>query len=269
MSFPSQAFTFQSTSLPSWPGGNNNIEELCNECEKLDLEESFANAFALYEGARRGKNTRKLDVYRSDDGPAYLKSFYYVTSLGNRLSRLTTCKLCNFLKQMCLNPSKGTYKLLAICSSESYLFEIPKKANRSRPPDRPWGAIDHNVFMAVVPEVPLIPKIGIPLRWLETELPMSGSIYRLSLSTSDERLRLASPRVVGPKADFELAKVWLGCCRQAHKCCAPKKPVGVSLPGFRVVNCMRTPLVVEDRPWWTRYVALSYVWGPLSVSDIS
>jgi hypothetical protein len=28
----------------------------------LDLEESFANAFALYEGARRGRNTRKLEV---------------------------------------------------------------------------------------------------------------------------------------------------------------------------------------------------------------
>lgn len=50
----------------------------------LNLEESFANAFGLYEGARRGRNTRKLEVYRSDDGPAHLGHFYFVTSLGRK-----------------------------------------------------------------------------------------------------------------------------------------------------------------------------------------
>ncbi|KAF7502541.1 hypothetical protein GJ744_005604 [Endocarpon pusillum] len=61
--------------------------------------------------------------------PPYLADFYYVISLGNRLSRiLTLCKLCNFLKRTCPNPGKDKYKLLAICTSESYLFENPKKA---------------------------------------------------------------------------------------------------------------------------------------------
>ena len=174
MSFPQQAFTFRSASSPSWPAGRNENDGLCNECVKLDLEESFANAFALYEGARRGRNTRKLEVYRSDDGPAYLGYFYYVTSLGDRLSRATLCKLCNFLKQTCPDPSKGTYKLLAIYTSEIYLFKVPKKANRSRPEKRPWGEVEHNLFMAVVPEVPLIPKIGIPLRWLRPNFPRTG-----------------------------------------------------------------------------------------------
>ena len=264
MSFSLQAFTFRSAFSPSWSADKIENDGLCDECAKLNLEESFANAFALYEGARRGRNTRKLEVYRSDDGPAYLGYFYFVTSLGARLSRVTLCKLCNFLKQTCADPSKGRYKMLAICTSESYLFEVPKKTNRRRPDKRPWGEVEHNVFMAVVPEVPLIPKIGVPLRWFETDLPRIGSIYRLSQRMPDERMRLAVPRVVEPKSDIGLGRVWLDCCRQAHKFCAPKKLAGESLPGFRAINCAKTPLVVEDRPWSENYVALSYVWGPPS-----
>jgi hypothetical protein len=94
--------------------------------------------------------------------------------------------LCDFLRQTTADPSKGTYKLLAICSSESYLFEPPKKDTRGRPERRPWGELEHNVFMAVVPEVPLIPKTGAPLRWFETELPKNGSIYWPTQWKSDE-----------------------------------------------------------------------------------
>ena len=130
MSFTQQAFTFCYASSPSWSSGENENDGLCDECAKLDLEQSFARAFALYEGARRGRNTRTLEVYRSDNGPAYLGHFYYVTSMGDRLSRVTHCKLCNFLRQMTADPSKGTYKLLAICSSESYMFEPPKMNTR-------------------------------------------------------------------------------------------------------------------------------------------
>ncbi|KAI4178778.1 MAG: hypothetical protein L6R41_008211, partial [Letrouitia leprolyta] len=264
MSFPQQAFTFHPSSSTPWPKGRKGNDGFCNECAKLDLEESFANAFALYEGARRGRNTRTLEVYRSDEGPPYLGHFYYVTSMGKRLSSPSLCKLCNFLKQTCPDPNKGTFKLLAICTSESYLFEVPKKNTRGRPEKRPWGDIEHNVFMAVAPEVPLIPKTGVPLRWIENDLPKTGCIYRLSQWTPPERMRLALPRTVGPSADIELAKSWLDCCRQAHRTCGPKKPIGASLPGFRVINCAKTPPIVEDRPWSENYVALSYVWGPPS-----
>src|SRR5436305_15222932 len=77
-------------------------------------------------------------------------------------------------------------KLLAISSSESYLFEPLKKDNRGRSERKLWGELEHNVFMAVVPEVLLIPKSGVPLRWLEIELPKNGSIYRPTLWRLDE-----------------------------------------------------------------------------------
>ena len=234
---------------------------LCNECAKLDLEGCFTRAYDLYEGARRGRNTRPLAVFRSDNGPPYLGHFYHVTTLGNRLSRKTACKLCNFLRQMTTDPGKGTYKLLAICSSESYLFETPKKNSRGRPEKRPWGEVGHNVFMAVVPIVPLIPKTGAPLRWFETELPRCGSIYRM---TQQDDLRLILPREVRPMANFRLVRKWLDICHATHRHCAPRKPTGASLPGFRAINCIKTPPEVEERSWPERYVALSYVWAPPS-----
>lgn len=263
MPFTQSVFTFRSSSSPLWPSDGNENDGLCDECVKLDLEQSFAQAFALYEGARRGRNTRTLKVYRSDNGPPYLEHFYYVTSLGDRLSRLTYCKLCNFLRQTITDASKDTYKLLVLCSSESYLFEPPRSDARGRPEQRPWGMFDHNVFMAVVPEVPLIPKIGVPLRWLETDLPKNGSIYRLTRSNWNEK-RLVLPRDLQPKVELDLVRLWLDLCRGKHDCCTPKKPAYTSLPSFRLINCTKNPPVVEERPWLERYVALSYVWGPPS-----
>ncbi|GAB1318003.1 hypothetical protein MFIFM68171_08213 [Madurella fahalii] len=234
---------------------------LCNDCGGLNLEAKFHRAYDLYEGARRGENTRKLKVYRSyHDGPPYLADFYYVTSLGNRLSHHSTCQLCNFLRTTIPNPESGTYKILVFCSTESYIFEPPQNDKRG---SRPWGQWDHNVFMAVVPDVPGVPKTGVPLRWFETDLPRSGSIYRL---TEPEELeydtRVTLPYPLDLEVDWSLLDYWLGCCRDLHQFCTPKKPAGASLPGFRAINCTKSPPVVEVRPWAESYVALNYVWGP-------
>jgi hypothetical protein len=128
MPFSGQAFTFTFRCAPPGPSRRKDDDDaLCDECAKLDLEQSFASAFDLYDGARRGTNTRPLAACRQGNGPVYLKDFYYVASLGDRLSRKKDCKLCDFLEQMTAEPAKGTYKLLAFCSSESYLFEAQKK----------------------------------------------------------------------------------------------------------------------------------------------
>ncbi|KAF1840365.1 HET-domain-containing protein [Cucurbitaria berberidis CBS 394.84] len=250
---------------------------LCYNCAQLDLEQSFANAFELYEGARRGMIERRLASCRKGNGPVYLKDFYFVTSLGSRLSQPRNCKLCNFLARMTIQPSKGTYKLLAFCSSESYLFEPRKKDVRARTVRRPWEAtryntveehdmansVEHNVFMAIVPEISGIPKTGVPVRWFETDLPRNGSIYRLTAPESDIH-RLVLPRESGSRADFGLMRAWLTRCRCHHINCARRKPAGATLPGFRVIDCRKEPPEIVKRPWSERYVALSYVWGPPS-----
>ncbi|KAF1935265.1 HET-domain-containing protein [Clathrospora elynae] len=269
------SFTFRCP--PPWdaPSDQAGSNTLCAECARLDLEQAFANAFELYEGARRGAIHRPLETCRKGNGPVYLRDFYFVTALDNRLSRPKNCKLCNFLTRMTTKPWKGTYKLMAFCGSESYLFEPRKKDARSSDMRRPWEAIrhatveahdlarslEHNIFMAVVPEVPGVPKVGVPVRWFEIDLPRIGSIYRLTAPEGDVH-RLVMAREIHSKVNFGLMRAWLNRCRCHHRGCARRKPAGATLRGFRVIDCRKTPPEIVERPWSERYVALSYVWGP-------
>lgn len=253
--------------------GQGSSNTLCPECAQLDLEQSFVRAFDLYESSRRGKINRPFDTCRKGNGPVYLKDFYFVTSLGNRLSRPKNCKLCNFFAKMTKQPAKGTYKVLAICSSESYLFEPRKKDVRGEVQRRPWEetgrktiemhelheSLEHNVFMAIIPEITGVPKTGIPVRWFETDHPQNGSIYRLTKPEPHIR-RLVLPRELQSQADFGLMRAWLNRCRCLHSSCGRRKSTDTP-KGFRVIDCRKSPLEIIDRPWSERYVALSYVWG--------
>ncbi|KAI3320759.1 hypothetical protein HD806DRAFT_216797 [Xylariaceae sp. AK1471] len=80
------------------PGGpsRSSAANLCPDCASLETERALARAHSLYEGARRGRTTRQIVTSRSRDGPAYLRDFYFVTSLDSRLSANQSCKLCNF-----------------------------------------------------------------------------------------------------------------------------------------------------------------------------
>ncbi|CAO2657088.1 Nn.00g058910.m01.CDS01 [Neocucurbitaria sp. VM-36] len=270
-------FTFRCPPPGQEPEDQACSETLCHECAQLDLDQSFTNAHDLYESARRGLIHRPFAAFRKGNGPVYMKDFYYVTSLGTRLSQPGTCKLCNFFARMTTQPHRGSYKLLAFCSSESYLFEPRKKDTHGRFMRRPWEAtrhktveqhalaesLEHNVFMAVVPEVLGIPKTGVPVRWFETDLPRDGSIYRLTAPEANVH-RLILPRERQARVNFGLMRAWLNRCRCHHTSCACQKPAGTKLPGFRVIDCRscKTPPDIVERPWSERYVALSYVWGP-------
>lgn len=254
-------FTFRASSSNIHSQSNDG---LCLECSTLNLEDAFSRAHDLYEQARRGKNTRQLVSCRSPSGVVYLRDFYFVTSLGKRLSELRGCKLCDFLKQHVRDPLEGTYKVLAICSSETSQFEPPRKNVRGRMADRNWASLEYNVFLAVVSEVVGIPRTGVPLRWLETELPRKGCIYRLTQDGDEEEVkRLILPIELEPAADVLSADYWLYTCEESHKsCCAPNKPLNATLRGFRAINVLKNPISVEEVAWSESYVALSYVWGP-------
>jgi hypothetical protein len=116
------------------------------------------------------------------------------------------------------------------------------------------------VFFAVVPEVPGIPKTGVPLRWLEEERPRKGCIYRVTNYNFEED-RVSLPRDLGREANLPREKHWLSIvCRGSHSTCsAPKKPAGETLRGFKAINCATND--IKEIPWSESYVALSYVWG--------
>lgn len=236
----------------------------CRDCSALDLETTFAKAHGLYEDARRGKNTRKLVSCRSPDGPAYLRDFYFVTSLGKRLGENRGCKLCDFFKHHIDDRDKGqSFKVLAVCSSETSLFEPPRVDARKRTAKRDWGELEYNVFLTVVPEVDGIPKTGLPLRWLETELPRKGSIYRLTQEVADEDgKRLILPGVLESRAESFNVGYWQFTCEKSHGAlCTPRKPPNETVRGFKVINCRKRPPVVETVSWREKYFALSYCWG--------
>ncbi|KAL2075082.1 hypothetical protein VTL71DRAFT_24 [Oculimacula yallundae] len=263
-----QSFTFDFRVANSIAGssstkGTSPVSDLCTDCSALDLEQSFEKGHRLYEESRRGLNTRKLVTSRSKDGPSYLRDFYFVTSLGHRLSESRNCKLCELFKHHADDPQRGTYKLLVICSSETTQFEAPRKNGKGKWIMRPWDDLEYNVLLAVVPEVAGIPRTGIPLHWLETGLPQTGSIYRLTKwSRGDEIKRILLPAELAPQADLLQAWYWYQTCMNAHGiCCAPKKPPGASLPGFRAINCLTDSFEIENISWSEKYVALSYVWG--------
>ncbi|KAH9880553.1 hypothetical protein IAQ61_000846 [Plenodomus lingam] len=275
-------FSFTFRCEPPWQDSpdSGSSDTLCFECKKLDLGQSFNAAHELYEDARRGDNKRSLEAFRKrDSDPVYLKDFHFVTSLGNRLSRTTLCKLCNFFARMTPEPRKGTYKVMAFCSSESYLFEPRRKDIRGQLTRRPWEAtrfetvaervramsLDHNVFMALVPEISTIPKTAVPVRWFETGLPKSGAFYRLTAPEANVQ-RLIVPRELPSRVSFGLLRAWLGRCRCHHVGCARRMHGDTTLPGFKVIDCqsLNFPPDIVERPWSQRYVALSYVWGPPS-----
>ncbi|KAL2130252.1 hypothetical protein VTI74DRAFT_6710 [Chaetomium olivicolor] len=265
-----------SNPIPTAQTTTHRNTSLCPPCSTLDLETALARAHSLYENARRDRNTRRLVTCRSSgpNRPIYLRDFYFVTSLGRRLSSSApsssrNCKLCDFFRQNITGDSNSTevgYKLLAICSSESYLFQPPRKDACGRWLKREsWDDLEfeYNVFVAVVPEVEGVPRTGLPLRWLEMELPKVGAIYRLTKPLGGEQ-RVVLPRVVRAEADMAWVKRCLACCRGNHRvCCAPRKPDGATMTGFRVIDCAKEPPVVVEVPWSEKYVALSYVWGSL------
>lgn len=177
------------------------------------------------------------------------------------------CKLCSFFKLHAADPASGTYKVLAICSSETNLFEPPRRDGRGRWIRRPWGDLEYNVFLAVVPETAGIPRTGIPLRWLESELPQKGSIYRLIEELREEEgMRLILPNEVGPR--FGMADYWMFVCSNSHgPCCSPRKLPGRTVDGFRAIDCEQNPSAVENVSWREKYVVLSYVWGAPEIPD--
>ncbi|KAL2751821.1 hypothetical protein ACRALDRAFT_2030492 [Sodiomyces alcalophilus JCM 7366] len=184
---------------------------------------------------------------------------------GKRLAENRGCKLCDLFKHHVDDPGKGQpFKVLAVCSSETPLFEPPRRNARGRMAKRrDWGELEYNVFLTVVPELDGIPKTGLPLRWLETGLPRKGSIYRLTQAVADEDgKRLILPGALEPKADIDEFGYWRFTCEGSHgSLCTPRKPPSETVRGFKAINCLKRPVTVETISWREKYFALSYRWG--------
>lgn len=134
----------------------NHYTRLCKECQQLDLDQSFAEAFEFYKSAREGRSKRRHGLHGNAWEPLYYENAHLVHHFHDRLSRPSNCSMCSFFRTMRSHgDSYRNSKLLAFCSSEDRLFCPPQwKKCWSR------QQFKHTVFMAVLPDFDPIPPNG-------------------------------------------------------------------------------------------------------------
>ncbi|KAM0252880.1 hypothetical protein ACHAQJ_007510 [Trichoderma viride] len=237
--------------------------EICQECRLLDIDNSFLKASKAFERARKGKIKRPSKLYQGrNGGPLFYGDAFFVHSFGNRLSEQANCPLCCFFWSMRIQADKHheNYKLLAFCSSESWMFGLSELKKSPA-----WHHSRDTVWMGVVPDVPSIPQSGHDEHWLDKDILTVGPIYLLQPDESHEEDNipaLLEARQLSGKVDFAVVQEWFSFCRKWHlkSCCRPNKGDTITR-GFRVIDCEKDSPTVVSIPWGVEYAALSYVWG--------
>ncbi|KAK4675252.1 hypothetical protein QC764_512570 [Podospora pseudoanserina] len=234
---------------------------LCAECQAFDLDNYFDKAPSVLEAWRNGElkagvKPRSTPV-RAKDGSWYFEDAVPIHYFKDRLKPDTKCPLCQFFRQMRVQPDKHEkYKLLALPSSESWLFQIDLLKEWKEM----WDKLQDSVFMIVVPDLEWLPPMGHEHTWIEKEVPSVGMICRLQADEAPEELM--RPRELRNEVDLGLVRDWLDKCMKKHgNACRSRTSDDVVERGFRVIDCEADPPTVEVQPWGVPYAALSYVWG--------
>jgi hypothetical protein len=231
---------------------------ICTRCQLLDLDEAFHQADDFYGSFRGGLKSRSHELCKAPDGVLYYDNAFLVHCFQDRLSFESDCSLCKFFRNMRIQSDAHTrFKLLAFPSSESWLFNL-----RALEESDIWDAVSHTVFMAVVPDVESITPNGHEVNWLEKDVPSVGLICRLRPNSTSNEKTILCARQLGQHIEFSVLREWFSFCNDNHdRICQPDKSKMSVSQGFRLIDCMESPPVVESKPWETRYAALSYVWG--------
>lgn len=228
---------------------SQDTNELCQECRLLDINNSFVKASDAFKRARNGIVRRPSKLFHSrTGGPLFYGDAFFAHSFGKRLSRDATCPLCRFFWSMRIQADKSheNYKLLAFCSSESWMFGL---SDLKKSPA--WHHARDTVWMSVVPDIPSIPQSGHNEQWLDNDIPAVGAIYLWqSDKTNEDEPALLDARQLSSRVDFAVIQEWFSFCRQWHlrSCCRPTKGDTIT-QGFRVIDCEKDPPTVVSMPW--------------------
>lgn len=239
------------------------ISTLCMQCQKLDLDASFDESSEKFERVKNGSVVRPKDACKIPDGDLYFYDDAILVHLfQERLSKPSDCPLCTFFRSLRVQPEvHERYKLLAFRSSDSWLYRGDWVQESGFCETR-----KDTVFMSVVPDIKSLPRCGYGVKWLDYDIPATGAMYCLrdgELPCSEEpKLLCARELGDGPTRWFDDVRELLNLCRSKHgKACRRRASHESISRGFRLINCTKSPVVVEDKPWGTAYAALSYVWG--------
>jgi hypothetical protein len=237
---------------------------LCEVCQQLDLDAKFEKAREAFQQVRDGSRSFPEDIYKASDGSWFYADAILAHQFNDSLSKPSDCPLCEFFRSQRVQPDRHKrHKLLAFRGSDSWLF----RANwlRKRRNGKKFKDHEDSIFMAVVPDLETIPQCGYEENWLDHDIPATGAIYCLRPgegSTSAEKKHILRARELGDGPNLDGARQWLDLCHRSHgSCCKQRASDEPISRGFRLIDCKKEPPVIEEKPWGTTYVALSYVWG--------
>ena len=178
----------------------------------------------------------------------------------------STCPLCRLFWAVHVpSEGEGDYYLAAFSSRDmNYLIDPAKmheSGNAARGKDRGYSP----AFLGVVPKKTGPEALGwdVNAKWFQG----SGMIYRTlpeGLSRSDEKAVIKRGiwgREIAQIVDMTVAREWLQYCESSHQGRCGRRPLKVEMPGFRLVDCLRSPPQVVEASLQENYVALSYVRG--------
>ncbi|KAI8931229.1 hypothetical protein NX059_011577 [Plenodomus lindquistii] len=234
---------------------------LCLTCQMLNLDAKFDEARQFFKWMKTQPAVQTKEILRTADERNFYKDGFIVHHFLNRLSRSSDCPLCVFFASMRVQPDEHQqHKLLAFNTREHWLFN----SKRIEFVEGQLNEYVDTVFMAVVPDIESLPPSGYEVTWLDYEIPEVGGIFHQGAHEvrPEDNNNLLNARVVEDAYDLEIARNWLHTCRTQHgdacKRRVAREPV---TRGFRLIDCTKETPVVEEKPWGTPYVALSYVWG--------
>ncbi|KAK0664608.1 heterokaryon incompatibility protein-domain-containing protein [Cercophora samala] len=242
---------------------------LCAECQAFDVDNYFDKALGVLQDYRNGDLNPRLKPrstpVRAPNGSWYFEDAVPIHYFGDRLTPDTKCPMCQFFRQMRVQPDQHEkYKLLALPSSESWLFQLDLLKEWGEM----WDKVEDSVFMIVVPDLEWLPPPGHEHTWMEKDVPSVGMICRWEAVRLDVE-ELMRPRELGHEANLRLVRGWLDDCKEKHgNACRSRTSDDVVERGFRVIDCEADPPKVEVQPWGVPYAALSYVWGTSSADQV-
>ena len=234
---------------------------LCAHCQELDLDAKFEMSFKGYQRVRDRTVALPKGICKASDGSYYYDDAIMVHQFKDRLSKPSDCPLCGFFRSLRVQPERHKcHKLLAFRSSDSWLF----RADLLEKQEDFFKEYKDTIFLAVVPDLDIIPLCGYEENWLDHDIPATGAIYRLQMDEAREAdpTILLRARELGDEPNLNGVREWLDLCRSMHGNACRRQAIHQPISrSFRVIDCTKDPLVVEDQNWGIAYAALSYVWG--------
>jgi len=234
------------------------MARICSACRGLNLKDGFSRVAEYYKQKLASKTQRAPGILQLDGETHYTyQDGFLIHRFGGRLSTTPDCRICNFFRQMRIQPSRNKmYKLMAFYTTDS-AFCCLKYLEDSEI----CGKISGSSFLAVVPDCSPIPPNTHIHGWVYEDIPAVGAIFNWCVEDGASEL-VVRPQKVDSHARFDILRNWLTFCRENHSSdCSPAISPSLITKAFRLIDCFKGPEDPKSCAWGTPYVALSYVWG--------